>query len=243
MKKKLLFMGLILACFLSHAQFEVRDKGDDSVVTDGQTVSFSESGSSSSEPYNWKFKVTNTTSEAIYMRIFVDNMTNSDGSNYQLCFNGVCLNSISLNSGYPSTPALIASGTTNSAGNSFWNQNPSNTTTPMSWVFRFQAFDAGGIEIGTPLSVTYNFDPNLSLEEPEFTNVTIFPTNAKDELTVISGENLRAEFYTILGKKVKEVKTITGSSIINISDLSSQLYIVRFTNEAGRNITKKIIKE
>ncbi len=243
MKKKLLFMGLVLACFVSHAQFEVRDKSDDSVVTDGQTVSFSESGPSSSEPYNWKFKVTNTTPDDIYMRIFVDNMTNSDGSNYQLCFNGVCLSSISLNSGYPSTPALIASGAINSAGNSFWNQNPPTTTTPMSWIFRFQAFDAGGNEIGTPLNVTYRFDPNLSVDESALSTLEVYPTSAKNELNVSSTENLTADFYDLLGRNVKQASIVSGGDTIDISDLSAQPYIIRFTNEEGNSITKKIVKQ
>jgi len=236
-------MSLILASYVSFAQFEVRDKSDDSIVTDGQTLNFAESGTSSTSPYNWKFKVTNTSGNDIYMRIFVDDMTGSDGSNYQLCFNGVCLNSISLNSGYPSTPALIAAGATNSAGNSFWNQNPSSTTTPMSWTFRFQAFDAGGTEIGTPLSVTYNFDPSLSINDSELTSVDVFPTQVKNELNVSSNEDLTAEFYDILGKRVKQTTVTSGASIIDVSDLSPQLYIIRFRNNSGKTLVKKIIVE
>jgi hypothetical protein len=243
MKKTLLFLGFTLACFISHAQFEVKDKSDNTVVTDGQTIAFSEAGCGFNDPCNWKFSVTNTSSEAIYMRIFVDNLTNTDGSDFQLCFAGVCLNSVALDSGYPSTAAMIGPGVTNSAGNNFWNQNPSTTTTPMSWTFRFQAFDAGGNTIGTPLSVTYNFDPNLSIEDEEFTSVEVFPTQVKNELNVSSNQNLTAEFYDILGKKVKDVSVVSGESKINVSDLSPQLYIIRFRNDSGKTLIKKIIVE
>ncbi|WP_299111224.1 T9SS type A sorting domain-containing protein [uncultured Winogradskyella sp.] len=244
MKKTLLFFCFSFFLFVSHAQFEVKDKSDDSVVTDGQTIAFSEAGCGFNDPCNWKFSVTNTSSEAIYMRIFVDNLTNTDGSNFQLCFAGVCLNSVALNSGYPNTAAMIPSGATNSIGNNFWNQNPSTTTTAMSWTFRFQAFDAGGVEIGTPLSVTYNFDPNLSIEdEEEFTSLEVFPTQVKDVLNVSSSQKLTAEFYDILGKKVKNVKVDLGESKINVSDLSPQLYIIRFRNDAGKTLIKKIVVE
>ena len=243
MKKKLLSIGLILACFISHAQFEVRAKSDDSLISDGDVLNFSEAGCAFGDPCNWKFKVTNTSTDAIYMRIFVDNLTNTDGSNFQLCFAGICLNNVALNSGYPNTAAMIAPGATNSAGNNFWNQNDASTTMAMDWTFRFQAFDAGGIEIGTPLSVTYNFDPSLSIEDSALTSVDIFPTQVKNELNVSSNEDLTAEFYDILGKRVKQTSVTSGESIINVSDLSPQLYIVRFTNDLGKTLVKKIIVE
>lgn len=236
-------MGLILASFAANAQFEVRDKSDDSLVTEGQTINFSDAGCSYNDPCNWKFKVTNTSSEAIYMRIFVDNLTGTDGSDFQLCFAGVCLNSVTLNSGYPNTAAMIAPGATNSAGNNFWNQNDSATTTPMSWTFRFQAFNAGGTEIGTPLNVTYNFDPSLSVDESSLSTLEIYPTNAKNELSVSSTEDLSADFYDLLGRNVKQVNIVSGGDTIDISDLSAQPYIIRFTNDDGERITKKIVKQ
>ena len=243
MKKKLLFLSFILVSFISQAQFEVKDQSDNSTVTDGQSFGFADAGCGYNDPCNWKFSVTNTTTDPIYMRIFVDNLTNTDGSNFQLCFAGVCLNNITLNSGYPNTAAMIASGATNSAGNNFWNQNPPATTTPMSWTLRFQAFDAGGVEIGTPLSITYNFDPSLSIEDSTLTSVDVFPTQVKNELNISSNEDLTAEFYDILGKKVKQTSVTSGESIINVSDLSPQLYIVRFTNDLGKTLVKKIIVE
>lgn len=243
MKKTLLFLGLVLAAFSANAQFEVRDKSDDSIVTDGQTISFSEAGCGYSDPCNWKFKVTNTSTENIYMRIFVDNLVGTDGSLFQLCFAGVCLNNVTLNSGYPNTAAMIAPGATNSAGNNFWNQNAPTTTTPMSWSLRFQAFNASGTAIGTPLNVTYNFDPSLSINESSLATLNVYPTNTKNELNVNSNENLTADFYDLLGKNIKQVNIVSGDNTIDISDLSAQPYIIRFTNEEGNSIIKKIVKQ
>ncbi len=244
MKKTLLFICFSIFALTSYAQFEVKDKSDDSIISNGQTIAFSEAGCGFNDPCNWKFSVTNTSSEAIYMRIFIDELTNTDGSNFQLCFAGVCLNSVTLNSGYPTNAAMIGPGVTNGIGNNFWNQNPSTTTTAMSWTMRFQAFDDMGLEIGTPLSVTYSFDPNLSIEEDEFvTSVEVFPTQVKNELNVSSNQKLSAEFYDILGKKVKNVAVAQGESKINVSDLSPQLYIIRFTDEAGKTLIRKIIVE
>ena len=47
-------MSLFLISFVSFAQFEVRDKSDDSLLTDGQIVSFSEAGCEYADPCNLK---------------------------------------------------------------------------------------------------------------------------------------------------------------------------------------------
>lgn len=242
MKRKLLILLFIFASFVSFAQFEVRETSTDNLVSDGQILNFTEAGCGYPEPCNWKFKVTNTSSQDIYMRIFVDNLNNTDGSDFQLCFAGVCLNSVTLGSGYPNNAAMIAPGATNVAGNNFWNQNASGSPA-MSWTFRFQAFDAVGNQIGTPLSVTYNYDENLSVEESELSKIEIFPTVASNELTVLSNENLTATFYNLLGKRVKQVAIESGEVKIDVSDLASQSYIVQFVNTEGNLITKRIVKE
>lgn len=244
MKKKLLLMSLILTSFVSFAQFEVKNQSDNSTLTEGQVISFSEASCGYSDPCNFKFDVTNTSTEDISMRIFVDNLTGTDGSNFQLCFNGVCLNDVSLNSGYPSTPATVTAGATNSSGNSLWNLNPSGTTQAMSWTFRFQAYDAAGsFPIGTPLTITYSYDSSLSIEDSELSALEVYPTSVKNELNVSSNEDLSVEIYDLLGRSVKQSNIISGGDKINISDLSAQPYIIRFTNEAGNTVTKKIIKE
>lgn len=243
MKRKLLILSFLFASFLSFGQFEVRETSSDNLLTDGQVLNFTESGCSFTESCNWKFKVTNTSTQDIYMRIFVDELNNTDGSNFQLCFAGVCLNSVTLGSGYPTNAALIGPGVTNVAGNSLWNQNAPGTPDAMSWVLRFQAFDAANNEIGTPFTMTYNYDENLSVEETEFTKVEIFPTVASNELTVSSSESLTATFYNVLGKRVKQVALEAGSVTLDVSDLASQTYIVQFVNVEGSLISKRIVIE
>lgn len=242
MKKTLLLISLAFANFAAHAQFDVKDSNEN-LVTDGQSLNFTEAGCAYSDPCNWKFKVTNTSTEDIYVRIFVDNLVGTDGSAFQLCFAGQCYNNIILNNGYPGTAAMIAPGVTNSAGNNIWNQNDSATTTAMSWTFRFQAFDASGFTVGTPLSVTYNYTPALSVDDSELSTIEVYPTSTKNELNVNSTEDLTADFYDLLGRNVKQAKIVSGGDTVNISDLSAQPYIVRFTNEEGESITKKIVKQ
>jgi len=244
MKKNLLLLTFMLSAVICSAQFDLKNYDDDTIVNDGQTLYFADSGCGYDDSCNWRFKVTNTSTQDIYIKIFVDEIVNSDGSNVQLCFSGTCLNSVARGNSYPSTAATIAAGTSTGVGNYFWNQHPSGTTTEMSWTLRFQELDApNGVEIGTPISVTYNFDPSLSIDDSELTAVEVFPTQVKDELNISSNEELTAQFYDILGKRVKQITVASGESTINVSDLSPQLYIIRFTNKTGKTLVKKIVVE
>ncbi|WP_179351529.1 T9SS type A sorting domain-containing protein [Winogradskyella vidalii] len=243
MTKKLLCLSLILTSFICQAQFDVIYKRNNSIVTDGQTYTFTDAQCEYTDPCNWTFKVTNTSTEDIYMKVIVDELVNNDGSNFQVCFASVCLYNISLGSAYPSTAALITPGATNDQGNSLWNLNDPDTTTNMSWTLRFQAYDAADNEIGTPISVTYNYQPTLSIEDSEISNLKVFPTEVKDELNVSVDENISAVFYDITGKKVKEVQVLSGNQKIMTSDLSSQIYFVHFKNEAGLKTVVKIAKK
>jgi len=243
MHKKLLIISLLLTSFLCHAQFDVIYKRNNSIVTDGQSFNFTDSSCGYNDPCNWKFEVTNTSSEDIYMRIVVDNLVNTDGTNFQLCFALVCLNNISLDGAYPSTAALITPGATNSTGNNLWNLNPADTSTPMSYTLRFQAYDAEDNEIGTPISMIYNYQPVLGIDDVEISNLKVYPTVVKNELNVSVEENVSVEFYDLLGKKVKDVKLKSGDQKINISDLSAQLYFVKIRNENNIKTTLKILKK
>jgi len=243
MNKKLLLISIMLTSYICQAQFDVIYKRNNSIVTDGQSYSFTDSACGYEDPCNWKFEVTNTSTQDIYMKIIVDNLVNTDGTDFQLCFALVCLNNVSLNGAYPSTAALIAPGETNSLGNNLWNLNPAGTTTPMSWTFRFQAYDASDNEIGTPISMTYDYQPVLSIEDAEVLNLEVFPTVVKNELNISIDENVSAVFYDITGKKVKAVEVLSGDQRLDISDLSSQIYFVNFRNEEGLESTFKIVKE
>ena len=242
MKKYLLFTTLfLLTITFSYSQFEVRDYNTNELITDGQELVFTESGCDYADPCNWKFKVTNTSASEISMRIVVDEMVNNDGSAFQLCFAGVCLNSISQGSAYPNNAATIAAGATNSAGNNFWNLFPSDTNTDMSWTFRFQAYDDEDRAVGTPISVTYSYQPSLSVEDNKLNKIEIFPTITNNNITINTEENLSIVVYNLLGQKVKALQIETGNTTVDVSDLASQPYLVRLTNDENQSVVKKII--
>lgn len=90
--------------------------------------------------------------------------------------------------------------------------------------------DAGAFEFGGTFSI------NQITEVPEF---NIYP-NPTSELIHIEGINntvKQVEFYSVLGQLKKE----SFESEINVSDLSSGIYLVRITTTDDQNITKRII--
>lgn len=238
---QLILLVFILTTSITNAQIEVKEYNTTNVIANNQVLSFANAGCGYSDPCNWKFSVTNTSSENIYVKIFVDQLVNTDGSNFQLCFAGVCLNSVSLGTGYPSNAVMIAPGASNGVGNSMWNLNPASTSTPMSWVFRFQAFNSLNSPIGTPMTMTYSFDPSLSLADSEQLNVEVYTSQDSKELNIVSQEQLFIEFYNILGQKVKYSETTASNNTIDVSELKSQPYIMRISNNQGKKIIKKIL--
>ena len=71
----------------------------------------------------------------------------------------------------------------------------------------------------------------------------VYPASVKNELNVSSNEDLSAEIFDLLGRSIKQVNIISGGDTIDLSDLSTQPYILRFTSESGNTITKKIVKK
>ena len=57
MKTKLLSIISIIYSVCSYGQFEVRQLSDDALVSNGETISFIESGCGFNDDCNWKFKV------------------------------------------------------------------------------------------------------------------------------------------------------------------------------------------
>ena len=107
-------------------------------------------------------------------------------------------------------------------------------------------FDINNVGDGSNLS-TFYFDNVLqtnSLSTENFTDfkVNIFPNPIKNELFINSQSKqlTKVEIFTILGKKVKEIRE--NIKKINVEDLSSGLYLVKIYSQ-DESFVSKIIKE
>ncbi|NRD23049.1 T9SS type A sorting domain-containing protein [Winogradskyella litoriviva] len=104
-------------------------------------------------------------------------------------------------------------------------------------------FDGGGID-----GLRFVFIEALPLSDEEFDTSSVFISNpVKDELSIEGlNQNInKISVYDLLGKQVitSSLEADTSSTNLDVSTLTSGIYIVKLEGENGATFSKKIIKE
>ncbi|QAA82864.1 T9SS type A sorting domain-containing protein [Aequorivita sp. H23M31] len=235
MKFKLLFLALLGIMGIANAQFTITNTagetlGDGAIINGDLMV-------------NYDFFVTNNSSDIIYTRAEVVDIINATGDRFEFCY-GECLTSISIGTTVPPAPFTIdiAPGETTGPGNHFLNGDAGNGTDILDYVFRFHQYDSSGTtEIGSPVTITYRYNPALSISGNSKVNLTIQSTVVRDRMVLNINEPVQMTMYDIQGRLVKQAHFEGGSQSVNVSDLSAQTYIVQFKNNTGAVMTTKIV--
>ncbi len=222
------------------AQFTLEDS-EGNLIADGTVLTFN---SIIYDEASWDFYVNNTsTTDDIYMKIEFVSAINTNGSMMELCF-GLCYTGIIIGNHYPpnSEYVEIAPGGQTLPGNHLYSSDPGNGTDTIEYVFRYYQVDAtGNNEIGTPLTITYIYDPLLGTEDFNELNAEILSTVIDTEMVINTVEELNVAVYNLLGQKIKEQNIGVGRQVIDMSDLSSQTYLVQLNNKLGSSKTIKVI--
>lgn len=243
MKKQLLLLSLLLISFISNAQLKIYDKDSGAEIKDGHVQVTNEN------EFEWKFKLKNTSDKQIFVRAKCTKLTNTNGEDFKMCFNGLCLFSVSEGTFYPDIEqeaSVLDPGQIVKEGNSFQNYNESTDGKPLKWEFKFEQFDSatGTRVIGKPITVTYTYDPNAtSVSEFDALNIAVYPTVVKSTLNVVSKDNLSVTIYDLAGRSIKSATIEAGNQKIDLSNLASQTYIATFTNSKGQKGSRKLIVE
>jgi len=240
MKQKLLFLSLFFAALAMNAQYTVEDH-DGNFITDGQVLEFG--GLVPIDPNaSYEFFVTNTSSGDIRMKIEFVSALNADGSLFELCF-GLCYTGIEIGQSYPPNADYVglAPGEQTLEGNHMANADPGNGTDILDYVFRFYQIDNNGDEIGEDLTVTYRYNPTLGLGDVNQLNVGVFSNPNSKVFTVEVEEDMVMKVYDLQGRLMKSERINIGRQQINMSDLSTQMYVLYFENNRGVSHTEKII--
>ena len=243
MKLKLLLLS-VLGCFaIANAQYTVTDRSGN-ILNDGDVIEF---GTLEFPDASFDFHVTNDNpSDEIYTRIeYVSENNSTNGEFEQLCY-GECLVDILPTDFVPDlneAALVIGVGETTPMGNHFWSNDPGNGVDNVEFVFSFRQYEdpAGTIETGTPLTFTYRYNPALSVNDNNTVNLTIQSTVVSNELVLNVNEPISMMVYDLQGRVVKQARFEIGRQLVNMSNLSSQAYIVQFQNERGAKQTTKIV--
>lgn len=87
--------------------------------------------------------------------------------------------------------------------------------------------------------VSLTYSGTLSISEEELMSLSIFPSPAKNVISIKGVENIKSiKVYSILGALEKEV---FKTNQIDVSELSSGIHLVKVDN--GTIFSKKIIKQ
>ncbi len=239
MKLRLLFLSLFYATAGMMAQYAVED-GDGNAINDGDVLNFGVTGVPDA---NLSFYVTNNGGSTINMKIEFVSATNADGSEFELCF-GLCYTGITIGNSYPGGSDFIAidAGATTGPGNHFYNYAAGNGTDVLDYVFRFYETDGAGNDIGNSLTITYRYDPSLSVNDNKL-DVVVSSTVIDGQINVNVQEDLNLAIYDLNGRIVQNQKLEAGQQTVNLSNLSAQMYILHFTNNKGiSQVTKVVVK-
>lgn len=238
MKLNLLFLSALFVTLSINAQYTVEDE-DGNVVTDGTILTY---GTLTYPEASFDFYVNNVSAtDAIRMKIEFVSGVNADGSSMELCF-GLCYTGITIGQSYPPNAEFveILPGGQTLPGNHMYNADPGNGTDIIEYTFRYYQIDMTGNEIGDALTVIYRYNPLLGVNSNAL-NVNLFSTSITDELVLSVDEELDLMVYDLQGRVVKSQRLEIGTQQINMSDLSSQVYLMHFQNNRGVSYTAKVV--
>ena len=74
-------------------------------------------------------------------------------------------------------------------------------------------------------------------------DISVASTVILNDMQVSAVEELNMEIYNLQGKLVSSEKINIGQQLISMSNLSSQMYIVKFSNDEGASKTIKVVKK
>jgi hypothetical protein len=243
MKKTILLVALFV-CQLGLSQISLSSYGVP--VVNGAVLAKNQIGYPAAEIL---FRVRNngTTTTNVWGKC--EDLLNNNGTLFQFCFADVCFSEVAEGTVYPNEGLTLAPSASNGNFDHFLNDNAGNGTYPLDFVFRFfqtNQSTQGGAEVGNSITVTYRYDPNLSNDEVnqlQNSGVIIKSTILENELILDVLKSTSMTIYDLNGKSVYNSNLSYGVQSIDVSDLSSGVYVTSFTNEEGNSTTKKIIKK
>ncbi len=241
--KKILLLALFTFSFQGFSQISL-SRHSGAPINDGQVVAFNTHVFPASE---MDFYVrNNSTTTSTNVKIRCEQLVNNDGTGFELCFGTECLSYVEEGEAYPSIAVTLAPNGQNGNFDHFLNTNPGSGTFPKDYVFRFYQIGAGGVEIGNSITMTYRYDPSLSNDEVnqlQTNGVIVKSTVVENNLELDVLKSSTMEIYDLSGKMVNNTKLVYGVQSIDVSNLATGAYIIKFKNtQENYTGTQKFIK-
>lgn len=241
MKIKLTLFLFVVFSF-SYAQMSIK-KLDGSVINNNDVIVFNEANETDSY---LGLKVFNTSSNPIRVKLKVVSMLNSDGNNLQLCFAELCYGSIVAGESYPSSGTLIPANGSNGNFDHFLNTNTGiNVGQNVDYVLKFIQIDNNNVELPNSVTFTYRYASNLSTNQNDTSQNSIFKLNSNIVDANLEFEVLKPidiSIYDLSGKKYLNANLAVGNQSFDVSNLSTGLYLINYISDDEYSTITKFIK-
>lgn len=247
MKRYLFLVVILLSAFTMNAQFSVYSE-EVGNINDGDVLEFGSVAEDSDA--NFSYEVFNESDEPINMRIKMVSFENTDGNFFEICF-GMCYYSVHEGMTYPletSTEGFVTIQPGESqpaAGDHFWNKDDQglNPDEDIVYVFQFQQVDESGHFVQESLEFSYVYSRTLDVDKISNPfGVKIINTMINNgKINIQADQAAGVEVYNLLGQKMLASELNLGMNTIDISNFSSQIYLVRIRNAQGELQTHKIV--
>ncbi|PHS68337.1 MAG: sporulation protein SpoOM [Flavobacterium sp.] len=119
------------------------------------------------------------------------------------------------------------------------NTNPQEVISSLQGVAPFSSEIIGTLTITLENVVLGNNNNQLT------ENITIYPNPTSNFITISTKENTISaiEIYNVLGKEILKVNTTNSNQLkIDLSDLSSGIYLIKIIDSSGKSTLKKVVK-
>jgi len=240
--KRILPFAFLLLGISSFAQISL-SRHDGTPISNGQVVAFNTIAFPAAEMDFYVRNLSTTTSTNV--KIVCESLVNNDGTGFELCFGNECLSFVEQGEIYPSIPVILAPNGINGNFDHFLNTDAGSGTFPKDYVFRFYQINSTGNEISNSITMTYRYDPSLSIDEInqlETSGVIVKSTLVDNEISLDVLKPSQMTIFDMTGKLVINTKLGYGIQTVDVSNLSSGVYVLKFTSVEGRVSNEKIIK-
>lgn len=218
----------------SFSQFIFR-KSDGTPITDGTILTYG--------PGNnyLNFRIQNTSAQDLDIKVKCTSLVNTDGTQFELCYGGSCFDSVAVNGIYPDYENPLAPGQSNpSQGDHFVNFNAGNGEI---MELHFSVYAVGFED--NAINFVYRYDSTLnvnSFENLASVGIIIENTSVKNELKFNAAQSGNLTVFNLNGQLINQFRYTEGAQNLNLSELSSAIYIANFTTFGGENSSIKLIK-
>jgi hypothetical protein len=240
MKKNILLTFLFIVG-ICKAQLAVT-KIDGTPISEGEIITFNSVVPSVA---SLSLKITNILTSSIDVKLKCTSFTNTDGAGMEVCFGPNCFSGVAVGQMFPSasTNVTIAAGG-NDTTSHFANTDPGNGTSSIDYVFQIYRTNNFGSIVGTPFTFTYRFDPNLVNNTFDVKNIGLelksTLVSSCLEFDVTSSANV--QMYDLNGRLMNETNLVSGYQNVDVSNLSTGIYILNCINSEGKKAKIKIVK-